>query len=470
MARGSQGYLIAVILLTLMVMVFGILSYLGFSRASEMAGKFDAKSAELKKAKSEADGAKALANVLLSYMGVESQNDSVLSTLKGQVASGGAELKSKLDDADEAFEIYMARTVNKDDSQPKPTSYQDLADQLLDFVNSAHGDQRFAGRASQCDKIGRLKFEVNQIQEKLTKAEGKIASLSQDLDDEKKRNLEKETELQSVITADEAKITDLANTIVERQAQIDDILKEWNKNVSELQGEIRLLKRDNERLTSLGSSTVPDGRIAHVRGRYVTINVGSADGLKERQTFSVFDMRETNFDGSTPKGKIEVTRITGPHLAEGWIHDQAVGDPILENDVLLSPTWDPGYSVPVAFIGIIDLDGDGKGDNQRFVDFLERNQAKVVAWQDEIGNKNGEINATTRYIIEGETPTEQAANQAYADYSDQADRFSVQRVSARRFMEILGRRDLQQSSSTVEATTNPFPRRSSSSAFGSGSR
>ena len=469
MARGSQGYLIAVILLTLMVMVFGILSYLGFSRASEMASKVDTKSAELSEAQKEAKGAKALVDILMSQSGVDSQNNSVLDTLEGQVSTGGGELSSKLDSAKNAFGNYMGKAVPVDDSVPAPTSYQELVDQLLSFVNGAHSSNASLVEQIKQEKLQK-EVEINQIQEKLTKAEEKVASLTQDLDDEKKRNLEKETELQSVVTAHEAKITDLTNTIVERNKDLDQVRTERNATVDKLEADVQKLKRDNERLTSLGSSTVPDGRIAHVRGRYVTINRGSADGLKERQTFSVFDMRETNFDSTAPKGKIEVTRITGPHLAEGWIHDQAIGDPILENDVLLSPTWDPGYSVPVAFIGIIDLDGDGEGDNQRFVDFLKRNQAEVIAWQDELGNRNGDIDSTTRYIIEGEIPTEGAANRAYALYSEQADKYSVQRVSARRFMEILGRRDLQKSSSTVETTRQAFPQRNPNSAFGSGNR
>ena len=61
--------------------------------------------------------------------------------------------------------------------------------------------------------------------------------------------------------------------------------------------------------------TVPDGKIAWVnqRDNIVYVNVGSADGLPRRTTFSVFDKDATDATTAVKKGSIEVLNIRGAY-------------------------------------------------------------------------------------------------------------------------------------------------------------
>jgi hypothetical protein len=76
----------------------------------------------------------------------------------------------------------------------------------------------------------------------------------------------------------------------------------------------------------------------------------------------------------------------------------------LTNDLILTATWDPGFSVPIALAGRFDLDGDIYDDTDKLVQMIKRNGGTVVAKHDAQGNIEGQMDANVRYFVKGEAP------------------------------------------------------------------
>ena len=109
----------------------------------------------------------------------------------------------------------------------------------------------------------------------------------------------------------------------------------------------------------------------HERSYEIIKNLGYDDNLQLKQTFAIYDQSARKFKDGYGKAMIEVTRILDAHLAEGRITSQDITNPILTKDWVVTSTWDPGYSVPIAIAGYIDLDGDGRSDLQRLISIVE---------------------------------------------------------------------------------------------------
>lgn len=157
------------------------------------------------------------------------------------------------------------------------------------------------------------------------------------------------------------------------------------------------------------SFEVADGRIRRVDNvsRIVWIDLGDADFLKPRQTFSVYS-KDTPGVARTPadiKGKIEITRIIDAHLAEGKMIEEDIYRPMAPGDFIYTPLWSPGRSEKFAIVGLLDLDGDGKSDRELFHQELAVRGAEIADEVDDDGNRTGSgINESIKYLIMGHVP------------------------------------------------------------------
>ena len=101
-------------------------------------------------------------------------------------------------------------------------------------------------------------------------------------------------------------------------------------------------------------------------------------------TFSVHGTDLNRKPLPVAKGSIEVLNVVGAHVSQAritGIKDRA-RDPILQQDVLYNPTWDPHLKKHVAITGIVDLTGDGRDSQQEFIRNLERQGIVVDAYVD----------------------------------------------------------------------------------------
>jgi hypothetical protein len=211
------------------------------------------------------------------------------------------------------------------------------------------------------------------------------------------------------------------------------------------------------------------GTIADKSGTFVTINFANAMHLVPGQTFVVIPPtgslvevierekvlekhhhehlslgpRDPFSDNEMIKGMVEVTDVISQYAARARITYQSneIRNPISRKDQLFSISLSTGEKEHVAFAGIIDLDGDGKPDNENFIRILERNNLVIDAYLDlktgEIKKRPGTngIDFKTKFLIIG-SDAPQVGNVKVM--MDQAKEKGVQLIDARMFLALIG--------------------------------
>jgi hypothetical protein len=233
---------------------------------------------------------------------------------------------------------------------------------------------------------------------------------------------------------------ELGEDLNTRTATLEQERKTFDEELKARQASITDLNLRIERLTQT-ETDVADGQVVNVSSILdkVVVNLGYADNLRPNQTFSVFDQSKTMFKDGEEKAQIEITRILDAHLAEARITRRSHDDPILARDFIVTAAWDPGYSVPIAVVGTIDLDGDGRSDLERLISIIEQNGGNVVAWHDEEGEVHGKIDQNTRLFVTGDQPVG-APVDGYEELRRQRDRYQVREISVRELLNTMGYR------------------------------
>lgn len=220
------------------------------------------------------------------------------------------------------------------------------------------------------------------------------------------------------------------------------------------------LRERLERIETV-SFEVPDGQITRVENavKLVWINLGSSDFLRERMTFSIYEKNVAGV-GRGPedvKGTIEVTRVVGPNSAEARITSSDLYRPIAPGDLIYTPMWSPGRSEAFSFVGLIDLDGDGRDDRDQLHNIVGSAGAVIDNEVDDKGNwiledgrKEGKISEATKFLVRGKLPDpaelvnkdEIAAaleiNKKWEDLSNQAKQYGVRIVTLNDFLSYVG--------------------------------
>ncbi|MCA9116271.1 MAG: hypothetical protein KDA79_14395 [Planctomycetaceae bacterium] len=231
-----------------------------------------------------------------------------------------------------------------------------------------------------------------------------------------------ETDLRSVVTDKEeavaskdTRIRELENALSQVRLELSQereasavTLKEKNREIDGLVSINDLIREKLEQAT-MTSFEVEDGELRWVdhNAGLIWINLGSADKLPKRATFSVYNKGHHGV-GRGPediKGSIEVTRVIGPHLSEARILTDDIYQPMAPGDPIYTPLWSPGRSEAFSIIGLIDLDGDKKSDRPQFHDLVAAAGATIDNEVDENGNRTGDgIAHRTKFLIVAEIP------------------------------------------------------------------
>lgn len=153
----------------------------------------------------------------------------------------------------------------------------------------------------------------------------------------------------------------------------------------------------------------PDGLVRTVDNStgVVWINLGQADRLPKRMTFSVYRKSHQGIGRGEEDiiGAIEVTKILGPHLSEARIVGDDIFQPISPGDPIYTPLWGVGRPETFAISGIIDLDGDGKSDMDQLRQIIENANAKIDNEVTEDGERLGNgLTVHTKFLVIGESP------------------------------------------------------------------
>lgn len=191
--------------------------------------------------------------------------------------------------------------------------------------------------------------------------------------------------------------------------------KKLEQTIAELETRIDIMREKIDELENV-SFEVADGLIRRVENasKTVWINLGEADFLKPRMTFSVYakENQGVGRGAEDVKGKIEVTRVLDAHMAEARIIDEDLYRPMLQGDLIYTPIWSPGLIEKISIIGSIDLDKDGRSDREQFHQMIAVSGAEIDNEVDDNGNRlpeDGKITIQTKFLVLADIPDENTA-------------------------------------------------------------
>ncbi|WP_437203735.1 hypothetical protein [Planctomicrobium sp. SH664] len=191
---------------------------------------------------------------------------------------------------------------------------------------------------------------------------------------------------------------ELVNTTRQKDAEITELENQLDFKTQQLY--------DLENL----SFDKPDGAIVRVDNttRTVWINLGSDDNLRKHISFSVYTRNNLGVGRGRAdiKAKIQVTNIIDKHLAEARILTEDVSRPIQPDDPIYSPAWSKGSKEYFSFVGVLDMDQDGKSDRELLHNILETNGSGIEVEVNDKGERipaDGKLTVKTKYLVIGDT-------------------------------------------------------------------
>ncbi|MFH5805213.1 hypothetical protein [Alienimonas sp. DA493] len=227
------------------------------------------------------------------------------------------------------------------------------------------------------------------------------------------------------IRAEQARRQEVEDALAATKAELEEVREQLANREAELQDEIADYRETNLRLNrelaqrDTRSFTTADGKIVNLQRSTDTVylNLGSRQNLRPGVTFSVYDKDQvgpTGGDISALKGSIEVLSV-GEQISEARITEVTTLEPLSVGDPIFSPAWSPGRKSTFAFVGMIDLNGDGNtaGERDRLNRILKDAGAEISVYIDDEGNwvdgdgdpnVNQPLDVNTEMLVIGKIP------------------------------------------------------------------
>ncbi|MEZ6093646.1 MAG: hypothetical protein R3C03_05345 [Pirellulaceae bacterium] len=452
-ARENQGYLIAVISLVLLSLVLALVAFLGVYSAFTNNDEAEQANAELANTKRLMDGYEILSQIQSAAIGeldvgageIETLRDQFESLINQASETNRVELnqiKAKIENMLSAYdknkEVYIGTPP-----EGEAITYVGLVRNFSSALGRSVNDSVVTQSEMLKDKIEK-EAELVKKQEEVDNTKIQLEAAQSDL-------TEKTDEFESYKVTMSQTLEDIQKRYNDVEKEKDDIRKKLSNDIDVLSGQLteaetryadakaRLDIYEKENWDLADGKIV---RVARSKENLVFLDIGKIDGLKTTRTFSVYDSSTNNFEKGSPKAAIEVTRVWDDR-AEARITNEDPLDPILENDLIINPVWDPGYSVPIAIAGVFDLDHDGFDDRERLIRLIEQNGGTVVAWNDDDGNIQGKVDSATRWFVLGAPPVVDVDSnpevvRSIRKLRDEAEKYQIQEIDTRKLLNWMG--------------------------------
>ncbi len=470
-SRESQGLQVALILFVMVTVVLAVTTYLYFSAAERESQKAEAAESRARQADETVNSLEFQNQIFRHVLGYEMRNrdelDSIVQALQDTTRE---DMQEVLGDFERDMRVYGVGF------QDQVLNYRTLPSHLLAVVNDKNSKLAEADRMQ-----SELVSERNRIQEtgerRLNQVQTELVSTQQELEAERKKFNQ---ERQRILDTKE----ELAALVPEKERELNQVRSEAASRIDGLQKETQqnqvMIAALQERLEDRREETFEeaDGEVTWVdqNSQMVWINLGSADGLRRQMTFSVYDRRHTGVESAPIKGRIEVTRVMESRLAEARILEDDLSDPIMQGDIIYSPSFRRGQRTHFALVGIMDITGDGRSDLERVKSLITANNGVVDAELQPDGTIVGQMTSTTRYLVRGESPTDKSNErlmQGYSEMIGEATRQGIQSMSLENLLDRMGYVPgsrvvpMQRGTGAVEAEANggEFQRRQPRSAY-----
>lgn len=307
-------------------------------------------------------------NTVLGAMAADIRN------FGGNVAQGTysatiRQLRAELDNMIRERDLLKA---DRDDLQARYLALQQIHNEKV----KQHDDARIAAETDLKTRVGTHEEQIVAKDSQISELQARASQLQIELQQESEAHLRDNKE-------NTEKLTNLMRVNAAIQEKLDNVTK---------------VSFEQEDATIV--------RVDHLSG-LVWINVGSADKLHKRTTFSVYTKGHAGVarGGEDIKGAIEVTNITGSHLAEARIIEEDIHRPIAPGDPIYTPLWSPGHEEHFAFVGAVDLDDDGQQDRDLLREIVHNAGAKITSEVLDTGERLGdELDVNTKFLVVGEIP------------------------------------------------------------------
>jgi enamine deaminase RidA (YjgF/YER057c/UK114 family) len=352
--------------------------------------------------------------------------------LKAMLGRGGfsqAEIdemkQNAADDPDmQAIEEQFSRDMSYfgPDVEPQNRNYPALPQYLVNAVrdrniqvNAARDDVKRIQTDAEAD-VNNARTQQKLAETQRDDTNKKLVTLSTQFDEDRARMIKEKEDTKDMLNQATLDFNKFRKTASDENNKLV-------QKTRQLQGTIDTQKlRLNEILQDKFESTQGEIRYVVRGGNLTTINLGSADALRPGITFGVIDADETRLQDAKVKATIQVTKIQDAHLAEARVVARPeIRNPIIPGDKIFSPFWAPGRVVKIALAGDIDIDGDGRPDNEAIKGQIKAAGAEVAAEVSASGAVTGNLDASIRFLVIGESPeVSDSADLAQADAAAQA--------------------------------------------------
>jgi hypothetical protein len=462
----STGLIVTLIFFILATFLAGTVAYFGYAEVKDAEKKAaDAKKAE-DAAKAQAQDQEIKRLTLRMAMGIDTPEDRQNFQYLADAGKRGPAAMEEVKEINAKLKLGGANftwTVSNDKPDPAPVqSIPQIVGAYAQQAQDALKAQQTAEKGKQDADNARDAAKRDRDNEKAAFDKGR-QKFAEDVD---KLNKDK-TEQFNKYQADLTKLTDENGDLKKKMQELEDNLRKEidrkDRRIKDMEGQIAKLEDRASRSMDLAKLDQAKGTVERREGTFVYLNLGSAHYLRPQTTFTILPAAGSwrNFEEQQAqiKGQIEVVEVLGPYSSRAKILDekQPIRDPIRTRDQLYNVAWTPGARDHIAFAGIIDLNGDGVDDNLEFIRILERQGNVVDSWLDlrdrQIKGKG--MSLSTKFLVLGPEVqlTEEESKHLDSDpraaakqeivtkmgqMRDEARRFAVQVIDARKFLSMIG--------------------------------
>ncbi|MFV0446312.1 MAG: hypothetical protein ACK5Q5_22285 [Planctomycetaceae bacterium] len=254
-----------------------------------------------------------------------------------------------------------------------------------------------------------FKDQTDQQLAAVTAAQASQQDSEKQLRDAEAKAAEQAAELNNQVTMWQGLYREAQGKYETERDTFEQAKEDWSKARKQLEGTIDHQKEQIAQLENI-SFEAPDGEVILVENatRSVWINKGEQDYLRPQVTFSVYRKEHRGIARSTAdvKAKIEVVKVEG-RTAQCQILDEDLTRPIAPGDPIYTPLWQSGMVEKIAFVGIIDLDGDGVSDRELLQEMMDVNHSKIKLQVLDDGSRlpaDARLDVDSKFLVEGVIP------------------------------------------------------------------
>ena len=425
-ARENQGLQISLMITVTLCLALAVVAYLLYSSKSEQVADLESQRASAQEARNDAQRSEDQNRELKEMMGFSSETtfDEVKNVFDGEMGTYAKNFPEDVWFYSKLVEYQSVELGKADESQTSLTEENQQLKSELAVLEEGNARQ------------------LKTVEDELTKSVAKVSDDNLKLKDQLKGREQKAQELEVARNTLRQEKTEIIAAKQKKEREDAREITSLTNTVASLTEEKRKLNDEN---FEIADRRVLRGCIAN---GLVWINIGSADGLRPKTTFKVYDIDENDAHISPSKGSIEVMRLLpGGAMAEARVTSDAIENPILRGDKIYTPLWHRGRRERFALVGVIDIDGDEKSDLAKVKSLIESSGGIVDAVMDDNGKIEGKMSVKTRFIVVGEHPDVAPSGEAvidrkavdnFTDMVDQSRKFGVTPISVEKFLDHIG--------------------------------